>query len=565
MCDTLGQCVCQDNSGGHFTDPASSCTKCKDMYWGNYCDKECPCLGHGTCDSSTGACTCLDSDSAGHFAGSSCERCKEGYIGQDCKSKNILITRQRPCSTIVTSNASSTFLLVDTDNDLLISGGRPLIICRLSTRLFLGLRDVGGAVIAGSITSTSRISLVVRNDQTTDDTIVEVERNARPTFAILSSGAVYNPASGGATIMGGSRLMHTMAAYTPLTVSIVQRIQVDDVRSVNVYSNGRIALFNLLTLQEAFDFSARITLVQSAAIVNDTSSPLALLIGGQKGGVWMMLSVDLPLTSTSTVKDDFVSLLPAADATMCPIDSACISVANILVDGNCPVLTILTTTGVAIAKFCLNDTTTAKSSRLLDGYASSSIFNVTAAVLDKYGNAAFIAINYATSTLTEPTTVYKVSLDTLGSYGSVRFQQLGTINEIVTALQPNNATRALFATVPMSFQVSIVPLNMYAVTRVFPELADTQGGMTLTVQGEGFAPHGVLQCDFNGTTSDATFISVAEVQCVVPAGSSELLSLIHISEPTRLLSISYAVFCLKKKKKKKNTKTHYKYINIRNT
>ena len=28
------------------------------------------------------------------------------------------------------------------------------------------------------------------------------------------------------------------------------------------------------------------------------------------------------------------------------------------------------------------------------------------------------------------------------------------------------------------------------------------------------------------------------------------LSLIHISEPTRLLSISYAVFCLKKKNKK---------------
>ena len=33
------------------------------------------------------------------------------------------------------------------------------------------------------------------------------------------------------------------------------------------------------------------------------------------------------------------------------------------------------------------------------------------------------------------------------------------------------------------------------------------------------------------------------------------LSLIHISEPTRLLSISYAVFCLKKKKKNKQVKT----------
>eukprot|EP00658_Telonema_sp_P-2_P064561 TRINITY_DN53626_c0_g1_i1.p2 TRINITY_DN53626_c0_g1~~TRINITY_DN53626_c0_g1_i1.p2 ORF type:complete len:123 (-),score=51.52 TRINITY_DN53626_c0_g1_i1:62-430(-) len=31
-----------------------------------------------------------------------------------------------------------------------------------------------------------------------------------------------------------------------------------------------------------------------------------------------------------------------------------------------------------------------------------------------------------------------------------------------------------------------------------------------------------------------------------------VLSLIHISEPTRLLSISYAVFCLKKKKKQSN-------------
>eukprot|EP00826_Nyctotherus_ovalis_P029793 TRINITY_DN2362_c0_g1_i3.p2 TRINITY_DN2362_c0_g1~~TRINITY_DN2362_c0_g1_i3.p2 ORF type:complete len:309 (-),score=82.20 TRINITY_DN2362_c0_g1_i3:10-936(-) len=37
-------------------------------------------------------------------------------------------------------------------------------------------------------------------------------------------------------------------------------------------------------------------------------------------------------------------------------------------------------------------------------------------------------------------------------------------------------------------------------------------------------------------------------------GIIQELSLIHISEPTRLLSISYAVFCLKKKKKKKKNK-----------
>ena len=44
---------------------------------------------------------------------------------------------------------------------------------------------------------------------------------------------------------------------------------------------------------------------------------------------------------------------------------------------------------------------------------------------------------------------------------------------------------------------------------------------------------------------------------VLPLSRTLRLSLIHISEPTRLLSNSYAVFCLKKKKKTniaKNTK-----------
>src|SRR5660397_266830 len=38
---------------------------------------------------------------------------------------------------------------------------------------------------------------------------------------------------------------------------------------------------------------------------------------------------------------------------------------------------------------------------------------------------------------------------------------------------------------------------------------------------------------------------------LTPAAPPQYLSLIHISEPTRLRRISYAVFCLKKKKKKK--------------
>src|SRR5665254_5577 len=42
---------------------------------------------------------------------------------------------------------------------------------------------------------------------------------------------------------------------------------------------------------------------------------------------------------------------------------------------------------------------------------------------------------------------------------------------------------------------------------------------------------------------------VANPEIIATIGCDVDLSLIHISEPTRLLSISYAVFCLKKKKK----------------
>eukprot|EP00831_Metopus_contortus_P008492 TRINITY_DN13256_c0_g2_i1.p3 TRINITY_DN13256_c0_g2~~TRINITY_DN13256_c0_g2_i1.p3 ORF type:complete len:119 (-),score=41.78 TRINITY_DN13256_c0_g2_i1:41-397(-) len=43
-----------------------------------------------------------------------------------------------------------------------------------------------------------------------------------------------------------------------------------------------------------------------------------------------------------------------------------------------------------------------------------------------------------------------------------------------------------------------------------------------------------------------------------PPGIGKTLSLIHISEPTRPLYISYAVFCLKKKKIKKATKRSHR-------
>src|SRR5450756_2802109 len=52
---------------------------------------------------------------------------------------------------------------------------------------------------------------------------------------------------------------------------------------------------------------------------------------------------------------------------------------------------------------------------------------------------------------------------------------------------------------------------------------------------------------------------LAAIHCSQPIPDVGDINLIHISEPTRLGMISYAVFCLKKKKK------HYKHIRTHNT
>src|SRR5665647_3629860 len=52
-----------------------------------------------------------------------------------------------------------------------------------------------------------------------------------------------------------------------------------------------------------------------------------------------------------------------------------------------------------------------------------------------------------------------------------------------------------------------------------------------------------------GVRGSGVDVSQEAVEACVRKG---LLSLIHISEPTRRTPISYAVFCLKKKKNKKN-------------
>src|SRR5678809_792847 len=61
---------------------------------------------------------------------------------------------------------------------------------------------------------------------------------------------------------------------------------------------------------------------------------------------------------------------------------------------------------------------------------------------------------------------------------------------------------------------------------------------------------GKVGAPFQYPHSYIEFVAFLKVGFKIPYRTVQGLSLIHISEPTRQAEISYAVFCLKKKKKK---------------
>src|SRR5678816_2910214 len=90
-----------------------------------------------------------------------------------------------------------------------------------------------------------------------------------------------------------------------------------------------------------------------------------------------------------------------------------------------------------------------------------------------------------------------------------------------------------------------------------PQQSDASGAEAARVAGDQIQwsdqeAHEVAQVNSCGPDKIALYPIAARHHAMNRARRRGLfLSLIHISEPTRLLSISYAVFCLKKKKKEK--------------
>src|SRR5678815_5353895 len=100
------------------------------------------------------------------------------------------------------------------------------------------------------------------------------------------------------------------------------------------------------------------------------------------------------------------------------------------------------------------------------------------------------------------------------------------------------------------------PLKTPVVTS-FGTMRDRPMVLVRVEDAHGIAGWGEIWCNFPAVGAEHRARLVQGVLAPLatsrpfddPPAAFDFLSLIHISEPTRLLSISYAVFCLKKKKK----------------
>src|SRR5678816_1362717 len=112
-----------------------------------------------------------------------------------------------------------------------------------------------------------------------------------------------------------------------------------------------------------------------------------------------------------------------------------------------------------------------------------------------------------------------------------------TLRRALEARSPTKEVRRLMATEAGFERESWQKLNQeLGLTGI--HIPEAYGG-----QGFGFGELGIVLEEMGRNLLCAPYFSTAALAATAILN----LSLIHISEPTRLLSISYAVFCLKKK------------------
>eukprot|EP01012_Entosiphon_sulcatum_P050439 TRINITY_DN6927_c0_g1_i5.p1 TRINITY_DN6927_c0_g1~~TRINITY_DN6927_c0_g1_i5.p1 ORF type:complete len:2425 (+),score=246.00 TRINITY_DN6927_c0_g1_i5:6684-13958(+) len=517
ICTSQGLCACQDNSTGHWT--GSACDTCKMGYWGKTCSDSCSCNNHGSCQQVTGLCACYDDDINGHWQGDNCESCKDGYVGSSCIGEDVRITRGRnlisgysvDTGTIPYQKAPDKgILLFDSATKLLYIGSSPLVVFNASaSKIVASLSIPDGGIIV-------------------DGWIDELHDEARFLSQYGTTLTVYRlPLGIASTYLDQLQLLETQAARNRAvrtrvapqsTISYSAAIFDSSVNQVYVVADSVLyitatAADGTLVLQPPY---AGIT---AASSIIDTVTQATLyrkngvsyvVLSGSFQGLWQLVLIDVNAWQAK-------SLL--ADLEFAPCDAtSCLSASRFKIHEDRAVVAIKEENEERVGAYLVvidlaNSTVVAYSTVYEDAVTDVTI---SALSLDTFAGVGYVCLNPSktvkSTAVVQPTTMYKFNLSTTVVIGANAFSFSGAEAERIVSLAADSQQRMMYGLTALK-SLQVVTVNLFAIRRLVPDLADTKGGTVITVEGEGFISDELLPatCRFGSSSDNYTYNSASNV------------------------------------------------------
>eukprot|EP01012_Entosiphon_sulcatum_P030297 TRINITY_DN3729_c0_g1_i6.p1 TRINITY_DN3729_c0_g1~~TRINITY_DN3729_c0_g1_i6.p1 ORF type:complete len:6116 (-),score=439.75 TRINITY_DN3729_c0_g1_i6:64-18258(-) len=517
---TTGLCECQDNTTGHFQ--GAKCDTCKDFWWGADCSKACDCNLRGTCDRYTGECACFQSEATGYWSGTDCSSCLSGYVGTQCKEKNSRITSSNPTlpfSLDMDKPPSSGITLIDSQKGIMYLGSQPLVLLNASTMAKLTTLDLGGTATGSVLTNWAIIvSVTLDSGDRAVATLIRGTINpVKYSITKTKTAAVLRAMSRARGEYESKPEFHTLSTTASSTKAVSLVVPMassnsDPSRVMAIVSSDAstrsVALmdFSDYSLLDFTDITDTVASLSSATYVDGN-----LILGGQAidGSTWALLQYIPPSGGDAAQVIELQSDPLVQD--VCGGELKCRSV-DIITVSNSSIFALVHTSRDYIMLKYLRSNLHLLAAEISVTFTSTDTVSATVLAVDEVANVGYFCLNKKAS----PSVMYKFNLTTARIFGQQTFTVVAEEPQIILSMCIDSDTRTLYA-FPATSSLSMITINLYAVSNVYPTLSDTRGGTVVTVSGEGFINLDDTECKFGDIVVPATSNVGGIVVCTAPA------------------------------------------------
>jgi hypothetical protein len=554
QCSTLGECECQNNIQGHYDDVSTGCVNCLVKWYGPQCTLPCPCNDHGGCDQVTGECQCFRDPIVGYWDGEACESCYSGYVGVGCNKLNVRITRASSgvaVAVAVTAGSRPAFMLYDGQTGIAYGGTTPFF-CRqhggsnasyetrtnatlstlgtpispvvatayvevlfedtgaatttlsTATRRYRRVRFVrGDATCAASIIDTFSLTTARRRSNATADAQHSRRRLLSLAGRITSLRAVWPPVS-------TRGLVSPIAGTTSATGAAPQSV---------LWSNGDLISAERPAHHPPWLMPTNV-LATALDAVFDARSGWVLIVGSV-AGAWELVAID---PATAALKRKYSAVVDVSG--YCTTEFPCIAAHRLVLVSDGTVIVVLESSrGVGVARFPLTASAgsraVAATEALFVPGVSIETLDIPDLVIDTYESLAYVGVNLNK----DPSRLVKFDIRNgiVEIRGTNDLGVVGFDTERIGAFATDLDLRRLVAILVTGRTLSITQFELFAIESLSPTIADTTGGTTITVHGEGFTATGKPKCNFGlgEALVEAVFVDSRNVLCIAPAGGDE--------------------------------------------